>query len=110
MDWLSWVILGLVAAGAIAILIWKIIEIVRMTPEARKETIKKWLISAVVAAEAAIKESGAGKEKMEMVLEYFKTNAPFTYKIMMRFTKDVDLSTLIEQALATVKDNFEHSK
>lgn len=107
MDWLSWVILGLVAAGAIAILVWKIIEVVKMSPEKRKEVIKEWLVSAVVVAENAIKESGAGQEKMEMVLKYFQTKAPFTYKIMMGLTKDIDLQELIEQALTMVKDNFE---
>lgn len=110
MDWLSWIILGLIALGGIAILIWKIIEVIKMTPDERKETIQQWLVSAVVAAEDAIKESGAGQKKMEMAMDYFKTNAPFAYKIMMRFTKDVSLQELIDKALEMVKANFEKSK
>lgn len=107
MDWLSWVILIAVAVVGVAIITWKIIQVVRMPEDERKEVIKQWLISAVVAAEAAFKESGAGAEKMQMVLDNFKENAPALYKFIVAITKDIDLQELVEKALATVKDNFE---
>lgn len=107
MDWLSWVIIAVAALVALGFAIWKIIQIVRMSPEERKEIIKQWLIGAVVAAESAIKESGAGKEKMALVKEQFETKAPFIYKILMRVTNDAELEDLIEKALQMVKDNFE---
>lgn len=109
MDW-SWIILIAALVIGCGLITWKVIQVIRMTPEQRKETVKQWLVSAVVAAEAAIKESGAGKEKSEMVMNYFKEKAPFIYKIIMRFTKDADLQDLINKALEMVKENFEQSK
>ena len=110
MDWISWVLVALIAVAALAFAIWKIVQVVRMSPEERKEMLKQWLIGAVVVAEAAIKESGAGKEKMQLVKEYFQNNAPLTYKILMRITNDAELEDLINKALEMVKDNFEKFK
>ena len=106
MDWLSWVSLAVAVVIGVGVIAWKIIQVMNMSAEERKETVTQWLISAVVAAEAAIKESGAGAEKMQMVLDHFKQNAPALYKIMLKLTKDVDLEELVEKALALVKENF----
>lgn len=107
MDWLSWIIIAIIALGALGFVTWKIVQITRMSPEERKEAIKQWLVGAVVAAEASFKESGAGKEKMAFVKEQFKIKAPFAYKFLMRLTSDAELEDLIEKALAMVKENFE---
>lgn len=107
MDWLGWVILALVLAGGIAVAIWKVIQIVRMPEDERNNVIKKWLLSAVVAAEDAIKESGAGQEKMQLVIQEFQKKAPAIYKLMMKITKGATLEELIENALQMVKENFE---
>ena len=106
-EWLSWAILIAAVVIGCGVIAWKIIQVVRMSPEERKKTVKQWLVSAVVAAEGAIKESGAGKEKMAMVLEQFKNKAPILYKFAMAITKDVDLEKLVEETLQNIKDNFE---
>lgn len=105
--WLPWILFGLIVAAGIAFVVWKIIQVVRMSPEERKETIKNWLVSAVVAAEGAIKERGAGVEKMKQVLKTYQQKAPLLYKFMAFITANVDIEDLAEKALATVKENFE---
>ena len=105
--WLPWVLFGLVVAAGLAFVIWQIVRVVRMSPEERKETIKNWLVSAVVAAEGAIKEHGAGLQKMQQVLDTYQHKAPVLYKFMALITKNVDIQDLAEKALATVKENFE---
>ena len=107
MDWLDWLILGLVTTGAIAFLVWKIIAIVKMPKEEREELIKKWLMSAIVMAESTIKEKGAGKEKLQMVIAEFETTAPFIYKFLIKITDGLDLEEIINNALQTIKENFE---
>lgn len=107
LDWIVWVMLiaALVIGGGV--ITWKVIQVIRMKPEEREEIIKQWLVSAVVAAESAIKESGAGQKKMEMVMEQFQKKAPIIYKLMMKLTKNANLKDLINKALTMVKENFE---
>ena len=105
--WLPWVLFGLVVAAGLAFVIWQIVRVVRMSPEERKETIKNWLVSAVVAAEGAIKKHGTGLEKMQMVLDTYKHKAPLLYKLMALITKNINIEDLAEKALETVKENFE---
>ena len=102
----DWVLIGIIAAALVGVAIWKIVEFCRMTPEQKQETVKQWLISAVVAAEAAITTPGAGQEKMKMVVDEFNKHAPMLCKIIMWTTKTASLEELIEQALAAVKENF----
>jgi len=105
--WLPWILFGIIVAAGLAFVVWKVVQIARMSPEQRKETIKQWLISAVVIAEGAIKKHGAGLEKMQMVLDTYKSKAPLLYKFMALITKNIDIEDLAEKALETVKDNFE---
>ena len=107
MEWISWVILAAAVVIGVGVIAWRIVQVIRMPKEERAEVVKQWLISAVVAAEAAIKEEGAGAEKMQMVLDKFKTDAPVIYKLIMSITKDIDLQDLVEKALEMVKENFE---
>jgi DNA-binding protein YbaB len=78
-----------------------------MTPEEKQEIVKQWLIAAIVAAENAIKEQGAGQEKLQMVIDKFNDKAPMLCKIILKFTNTKTLKDLIDEALNTVKDAFE---
>lgn len=109
MEILSWIILIAALVIGCGIIAWKVVQVMRMSPEERKETVKQWLVSAVVAAEATIKESGAGQEKMKMVLEHFKKKAPILYKFAVSITKDINLQEVVEEALQTIKENFERN-
>ena len=106
MPW-DWIILGIVAALALGFVIWKIVTLVKMPKEQRKQVIKDWIISAVVLAEDAFDESGMGEQKMQTVLEKFAKKAPITCKILLKITKDLKLEDIVDEALSMIKKNFE---
>lgn len=75
-------------------------------PEQKKELIINWLTGAVVNAQNLIieKTDEANKEKFNQVLNQFKANAPWLYKLFIKFSKDLQLESLIEQALTNIKN------
>lgn len=72
----------------------------------RKELIINWLTGAVVTAQNLITEKTdeANKAKFEQVLKQFQTNAPLLYKLFIKFTGDLKLEDLIEEALENIKN------
>ena len=81
-------------------------KFIMCSPEQRKELIINWLTGAVVTAQNLIVEKSdkANKAKFEQVLNEFKTNAPWLYKLFIKYTKDLTLEELIEKALEQVKN------
>lgn len=72
----------------------------------RKELVINWLTGAVVTAQNLITEKTdeANKAKFEQVLKQFQTNAPLLYKLFIKFTGDLKLEDLIEEALENIKN------
>ena len=102
-DIILLIILGVVALGAATFFI---IRFFKMDDEKKKELIIKWLTGAVVTAQNLITEKSdtANKEKFEQVLREFKKNAPLTYKLFAKFSKNINIEELIEAALTTLKN------
>lgn len=107
MTTLDWILISVLGAILLGVAIWKIVEFCKLTKEDKVEILKKWLVSAVVAAEAAITTPGAGQEKMKMVLDNFNKNAPVFCKIILATTKTINLEQLIEVVLKEIKESFE---
>ena len=106
MDWIVWVIIGIVAAIVLAVVIYFIVKIVKMSPEQRKKVIMNFLMGLVTTAENLYVEHGMGKEKIEEVQKAFKQTAPWFLKILLVVTKSADLNDLIERALTKVKETW----
>lgn len=72
----------------------------------RKDLIIHWLTGAVVVAQNSIKEhtDEANKAKFNQVLEEFQNKAPLLYKLFIKFTSDLNLDELIEEALQNIKN------
>ena len=105
-DISMWIIIGILGATIIGYLVYKIIYIVRLSPEERKNVLISYLVSLVNAAEGAI-GSGHGAEKLEQVEKWFKEKAPLAYKIILSLIGKENLKDLIEAALEEIKHNFE---
>lgn len=103
LDTILLIILGVIALGLCA---WGVIVFFKMDDNKKKELIIKWLTGAVVTAQNLITEKTdeANKEKFEQVLNEFKKNAPITYKIFAKFSKNINIEELIEVALTTLKN------
>lgn len=95
----------IVCALGIGYIVYKVVKIAAMTPENRKKTILTYLMGLVSAAEDEI-GAGHGADKLEYVEDYFKSKAPTTYRIILRFIGKQNLKNLIEDALDTVKMAF----
>ena len=104
-DVIMWIIIGLVAAGLLAFLVYLIVRICKMKPEERRVLVLNFLKGAVVAAEEYI-GSGRGDEKLQYVEDYFNKKAPWFLKILFVISGEKDLKALIEEALAAVKGSF----
>lgn len=94
---------------AIVLIIGAIIAIKKffsLSEEDKKELIINWLTGAVVAAQKLIKDKSdeANHAKFEQVVSQFKTRAPWLYKLFIKFTKNLNLDDLIEQALESIKN------
>lgn len=107
MESFHWILIAIAGAILIGFCIYKIVKFCKMTPEEKQEIVKQWLVAAIVAAENAIKEHGAGQEKLQMVIDKFNDKAPMLCKIILKFTNTKTLKDLIDEALNTVKDAFE---
>lgn len=102
-DIILLIILGVVALGVATSFF---IRFFKMDDAKKKELIIKWLTGAVVTAQNLITEKSdtANKEKFEQVLREFKKNAPLTYKLFAKFSKNINIEELIEAALTTLKN------
>ena len=102
-DWLVYVLLGLLCAGALVALVCWLVSFFRKSPAERKEIVIQFLMGLVTVAEDAVKEHGAGAEKLAMVEEAFNKKAPWVMKLLLKFSGAKDLRELIEDALQRVK-------
>lgn len=111
MEAFSWIMLALFAIIVIAGFIIKfIVPFKKLTKEERKQKLLDLLYSLVVIAEHDIKGSGMGAAKLGYVEDLFYKNAPFIYKLFLKFSDAKDLKELVEEALTTVKDNFKKAE
>ena len=76
-----------------------------MPKEAKQKELVTYLMGIVAFAESEI-GSGHGSEKLALVENYFKTNAPLIYKILLFATGKDSLRDLIELALLEIKSSF----
>lgn len=106
-DWLVWVLIGVVAVAAIAILVAYIIKVVKLPVEERKELIINFLCGLVTYAEDYFEEGGKGEEKLKMVEESFNKAAPWFLKILLSTIGAENLRELIEIALTRLKETWE---
>ena len=104
MDWLTWVVIGIVAVVLIAMVIFFIIKFCKMSAEEKKEVIVELLVGLVTIAEQKYVGEGMGKDKVAWVEERFKETAPWLLKIFLAVTKSISLTELIEKALAKAKE------
>jgi len=100
-----YIIIGVLAAAIIGFVVYKIIQIIKMSPEDRKKLLITYLIGLVALAEESI-GSGHGAEKLEQVEKWFNEKAPFLYKAVLKILGKENLKDLIEEALKEVKANF----
>ena len=102
-DIVVWVIIGIVAAIALAAGIYYLIKFIRLSPEEKKKILIQFLLGLVDMAEIYFAEGGEGAEKLKWVEEQFKKTAPWFLKLLLMFTKSTDLRDLIEKALEIAK-------
>lgn len=111
MEIFGWIMLALFAIIVIAGAVIKfVVPFKKLTKEERKQKLLDLLYSFVVIAENDIKGNGMGAVKLKYVEDLFYQNAPFVYKLFLKFSDAEDLKELVEEALATVKDNFEKAE
>lgn len=106
MDWLVWVIIGIVAAAILGVAIYYVVKVCKMSPDKRKEVIVNFLVGLVTAAELAYNEAGKGSEKLKEVEEAFKKTAPWFLKLLFKVTKCNNIDELIEIALTKAKETW----
>ena len=105
-DIVAYILLGVLAIAILAFVVFKAVQILRLSPEARKELLITYLKGLVALAEQEI-GSGHGQEKLAKVEEYFNKKAPFIYKASLYIFGKENLRELIELALSQIKDSFE---
>lgn len=106
-EWLVWVLIGVIAVAAIAILVAYIIKVVKLPVEERKELIINFLCGLITNAEDYFKEGGKGAEKLKMVEESFNKVAPWFLKLLLSTIGAENLNELIEIALERLKKTWE---
>lgn len=105
--WVIWVIVGAVAAVAIAFIVAWLIKFFKKSPEERTAILVSFLVGLVTIAEKAFEdEHGAGAEKLKMVEEAFQKTAPWALKLMLKLSGANDLRELIELALQKAKETW----
>ena len=104
MDWIDWVIIGLVIAIVVAIAVIFVIKLCKMPQEERQKLIIEFLIGLVTIAENAYNGKGLGKDKIAWVEQRFNATAPWFLKIVLMFTKSKSLEDLIGEALKKAKE------
>ena len=102
-QWIMLIAIGIILLSAG---IFAIVKICKMSEEERRNLIIQWLIGAVTIAENAIKEQGAGVQKLEMVISEFNKKAPILCKILLYITKCESLTEMIEKALEMAKSTW----
>lgn len=105
-DVIMWIIIGLVAAGVLAFLIYYIVKLCKMSKEERNKLLKTYLKGAIALAEQEIVGNKRGQEKLEAVEKYFKEHAPWFLKLVLFVAGKENLTELINEALQEVKDSF----
>lgn len=101
-----WVIIGVLAAVILGYVAYKVIMIVKMNPEGRKQTLVTYLKGLVALAEQEV-GAGHGAEKLALVEKWFQEKAPFAYKVALSIFGKKNLKDLIEEALKQIKESFE---
>lgn len=105
MDFWFYIVLGGIILTIVGFIVYKIIQIVKLPQDEKRELIITYLKGLVALAEKSLGEK-RGQEKLQMVENYFKEKAPFVYKILLNFLKEDALSDLIEKALKEIKESF----
>ena len=100
-----WVIVAILAVVILGYVVYNLVVIFKMSPEDRKKLLITYLMGLVSLAEQEI-GGGHGAQKLALVEEWFKTKAPFIYKVSLMIFGKNNLKELIELALKSVKDNF----
>lgn len=106
MDIILYTVSGLIILSFLIFGVLKLVKILKLPKEERKNVLITYLKGVVALAEREI-GSGNGKEKLAMVEEQFEKKAPFVYKIILSLTGKEQLVDLIEQALKEIKEDFE---
>ena len=106
MDAITIISICIIAIVLIIGLILAIKKFFALPVAQKKELIINWLTGAVVTAQNLITEKTdeANKEKFAQVMTQFQTNAPLLYKLFIKFTGDLKLEDLIEEALENIKN------
>lgn len=111
MDIFGWIMLTIFIVIAIYAIWLKLVKpFVMSTPEERKTILLEYLYSLIVIAEKDIQEGGMGSVKLRYVQDLFLSNAPLIYRLFLRITCKDNLTDLIEEALATIKSEFEKAE
>lgn len=103
---IMWIIIGLIAAGLLAFIIYNIVKIAKMSPEDRKKTIITYLKGAIALAEQEIVGTKRGEERLAMVEDYFNKNASWFLKILLALCGKETLKECIELGLTEIKKSF----
>lgn len=101
-----WCVIGAIVLGVVIYGIIFIIKYAKMTPEERKKVLKTYLKGLIALAEQEIIGSKKGKEKLQMVEDYFNKKAPMAYKVILALLGKDNLKEIIEEALSEVKKTF----
>ena len=105
-DFLSYLLIGILLLIIVSYIVYNVVKIFKASPEEREELVVTYLMGLVTKAEELL-GAGHGAEKLAQVEAWFRQNAPWLYKIMLRFSGKKDLKELIEEALKRIKANFQ---
>lgn len=101
-----YILIGALVLVALGFAIFKIVKIIKMSEEEKRQLLKTYLKGLIALAEKEFSEEGKGAEKLEAVQKYFEKEAPVFLKIVLRIVKKDSLKDLIEEALQELKDSF----
>lgn len=100
----NWYIIVL-AAAAVAVVIYLIIKFFKLPRESQIKKIKEWLLFAVTEAEKEL-GSGTGQLKLRYVYDMFVTKFPY----LVKFVSFEMFSHLVDEVLEKFKEMFKNNK
>ena len=100
----NWYIIVL-AAAAVAVIIYLIIKFFKLPRESQIKKIKEWLLFAVTEAEREL-GSGTGQLKLRYVYDMFVTKFPY----LVKFVSFEMFSHLVDEVLEKFKEMFKNNK
>ena len=102
-EWVIWLVIGIIAVIAIALVVCFVIKFIKMSPADKKELLVQFLIGLVSIAETQIVGSKKGQEKIAWVEQEFNKTAPWFLKIVLKLANVGSLNELISAAVDKAK-------